>query len=178
MGIGFSKPEEQAVAKSLVVGDMAPPLSGGRSANKKVVAFLRHSGCPFAEATVKSMRHWATLYPDIDFIAITHGDPHITNNWLENIGGSAGVIHIHNSDRTLHGQWGIGFSDKHHFTGVATLASVFSLLFQGIHNREDTGTRWQRSATFFVDGGGRIVWHHHAQSAHELPNIKNVIAKT
>ena len=177
MGIGFSKPEEQQVAKSLAVGDTAPPLPDVHSTNKKMIAFLRHSGCPFAEATVKSMRNWVTLHPDIDFIAVTHGDAQLTNNWLAKIGGTAGITHIHDSDRVLHGQWGIGFSDRNHFTGLATLAAVFALLFQGIHNREDTGTRWQRSATFFVDGSSRVVWRHHAKSAHELPTIESAISR-
>jgi hypothetical protein len=175
MGIGFSKPEEQQVAKGLAVGDAAPALSDAQSPHKKVVAFLRHSGCPFAEATVKSMRSWAVLYPDIDFIAVTHGDSLITENWLAKIGGHTGLIHIHDSDRVLHGQWGIGFSERQHFTGLATLAAVFMLLFQGIRNREDTGTRWQRSATFFIDANNKVIWRHVANSAHELPPIKNVI---
>ncbi len=176
MGIGFSKPAEQQVAGTLSVGDRAPSLPGVQSSAKKFVAFLRHSGCPFAEATIKSMRHFSSKYPDIEFVAVTHGDDEITRNWLDNIGGTAGITHIHDDTRVLHGRWGIGFSDRKHFTGLDTLASVFLLLFKGIRNREDTGTRWQRSATFYVDVNSTVIWAHEAEKAHDLPDIGQAIA--
>ena len=177
MSIGMTKPPEQAVAAPLQAGDTAPGLPGVDLSQKKLhlVAFLRHGGCPFAEATVKALRQWAETHPDMGFVLVTHGDATETTQWLDSIGGAGSALHVHDADRQFYGQWGIGYSPRTHFVNPVTLFGVLKLLFAGIHNRPDTGTRWQRASAFLVDSHGNVLWAHIPRRAHELPDLDDAL---
>jgi hypothetical protein len=172
MPIGLTKPIEQPVAPQLSVGTAAPELPGINWSKPTFITFLRHGGCPFAEATIKAMRPWTSLYPNIQFVAVTHGEQSLINSWLAEIGGAGDVTLIHDAERTLHGNWGIGYSTRNHFLGPGTIFRALGLIFQGIRNRADTGTRWQRSAAFLVDAQGRVRWQQLPDYAYQLPSIE------
>lgn len=70
-------------------GEPAPALPGvdvgdGRP---RVVAFVRHVGCPFAEATLRGLRETATAEPDVDCVAVTHSEQDVSADWAERSGG-------------------------------------------------------------------------------------------
>jgi hypothetical protein len=107
---------------------------------------------------------------DLNTGPVRVGDADITDAWLAAIGGLGPLKWVHDPDRQLYGQWGLGFARLAHFGGLPSLLGVVRLWFQGIHNRGATGTRWQRAGVFLVRDG-RVAWLHVPASAQafELP---------
>jgi hypothetical protein len=150
-----------------------PGITPGRPA---VVAFLRHTGCPFAEATVHVLRDGADREDRIDWIAVSHSEPIATERWLREIGGAGGVRVLLDTDRRLYASWGLGRSSLGHFMGRRSLSAVRSLAKDGVRNRHPHGTRWQRAGTFAVDASGIVRWRHLPAHAGELPDIEAAVA--
>jgi hypothetical protein len=166
--IGLSRPPQQDLARPLRVGDTVPPEPAFAAPQRwRLIAFLRHVGCPFAEHTVKVLRAWAQEYPGVAVYIVSHGDSDSTRTWLDTIGGAAGLNLVVDPQRELCGRWGVGYSSLWHFAGPRSLLGVLGLLPRGIHNRSASGTRWQRSATMLLDGE-QVAWLHWPTSAQEL----------
>jgi hypothetical protein len=147
------------------VGQAAPSTPALASAHPwRLVAFIRHGGCPFAEHTVKRLRAWAAAHPQVAVAVVSHGAQAPTQQWLAHIGGAEGLQWVHCPQRATHAQWGVGYSGLWHFAGPRSLAGVVALWRQGMRNRTATGTRWQRAAMFLVQGG-TVVWRHVPESA-------------
>lgn len=169
--IGLSKPAEQRVRKRLLVGDKMP--SGSEFTVDKdylLIAFIRHIGCPFAEATVTQLREAVQPYPEVEAVVVGHGDQAIAEQWLQLIGGLGPLRYRHDPDRKLYGRWGLGFSDWQHFLGKESLTGVLELLREGVKNRISTGTRWQKAGAFLLDKKGKILWNHLPKTANDLPD--------
>lgn len=166
--IWLSRPHQQAVSARVEVGHLAPQ---GRelaaSQALRLVAFIRHVGCPFAENTVRQLRAWAEAHPQVAVFVVSHGDESATRAWLDQMGGAGRIRLVIDTRRGLHGQWGVGYSHLWHFAGPRSLLGVLALWPQGIRNRSAAGTRWQRSAMFLVNGE-RVVWAHTPRSAQEF----------
>ncbi len=163
--IWLSRPPLQALSEPLRAG-MAAPASPALQDERpwRVVAFLRHVGCPFAEHTVKRLRTWADAHPHVAVLAVTHGDEAIACAWLDAIGGLGRLTLVSDPHRQLHGQWGVGHAGLWHFANPRSLLGVAALWRQGIRNRSATGTRWQRAAVFLVHEG-QVLWVHAPRSA-------------
>ena len=173
----FVKPEVRAIADPPELGASAPALPGAGRGRARVVAFLRHVGCPFAEATVRNMAILGEKYPAIDFVAVTHSREDVSQTWCDAFGGASSVRLIGDPARTFYAAWGVGLSDSKHFAGNASLRAVLRLLEQGIHNRSPDGTRWQRAATFAVDAAGLLRWGHFPLHAGDLPPLDEAVAR-
>ena len=171
----FVKPRAREVARPLELGDEVPALPARRS-TPAIVAFLRHVGCPFAEATVRRMVALAPRHPAVDFIAVTHSREAPSRRWCDAFGGSAGVRLVSDPERAQYAAWGVGLSDGRHFAGSASLASLRALIDEGIHNRWASGNRWQAAATFGVDSGGHLRWRHTPRHAGDLPPLDDAVA--
>jgi len=66
----FLPAPELAVASPPRPGDRAPALPIALEAGRPaVVAFLRHTGCPFAEATLRALREASLAGPELEWIA-------------------------------------------------------------------------------------------------------------
>jgi hypothetical protein len=167
----FVKPKPREVAPPLEVGAKAPELPGLRPGRSAVVAFLRHVGCPFAEATVRDMARRAQDHPGVDFLAVTHSREEPSRGWCESFGGAGGVRIVADPDRARYAAWGVGLSDRKHFAGGASMAALRRLLDEGIHNRWASGNRWQAAATFAVDPAGIVRWRHAPRHAGDLPPL-------
>jgi hypothetical protein len=153
---------------------LPPP---GRSGDgPAVVAFLRHTGCPFAEATLRALRDAAAAHPDIDWIAISHAGPEPTQRWCDAIGGRGDVEVLLDVDRRCYAAWGLGRSSLAHFLGRRSLGEVARLARQGIRNRHPEGTRWQQAGTFAIGGDGVVCWRHLPSHAGELPDLEEAAA--
>jgi hypothetical protein len=63
--------------------------------------------------------------------------------WLAEVGSASDVTLVHNADRELHGNWGVRYSTCNHVLGVGTIVRALLLIFKGLRNRTDTGTRCQ-----------------------------------
>lgn len=150
-----------------------PGLEPGRPA---IVAFLRHTGCPFAENTARMLREAATAEPDVAFVAVSHAPTQATAKWREAIGGLGAVSVLIDEGRVHYATWGLGRTSLGHFAGRRSLAEVGRLARAGIRNRHPDGTRWQRAGTFAVDGDGIVRWRHVPEHAGDLPDLSAAIA--
>ncbi|HEU4978744.1 MAG TPA: AhpC/TSA family protein, partial [Solirubrobacteraceae bacterium] len=126
-------------------GERAPALPGdldlgGRPA---LIAFLRHAGCPFAEATLRELRAAAAAAPDVAVVAVSHATPEGARAWCERAGGAGGVLLLDDPDRGAYATWGLGRSTLRHFAGARSLRAVARQARRGIRNTRPDGTRWQ-----------------------------------
>jgi hypothetical protein len=145
-----------------------PGLTAGRPA---VVAFLRHTGCPFAEATMRALRDAAAEGGEVEWIAVSHSGAQQTQRWCQAVGGRGDVQVLLDPDRAFYTAWGLGRSSLGHFMGRRSLAEVRRLARRGIRNRHPEGTRWQQAGTFAVDAGGTVRWRHVPEHAGDLPDL-------
>lgn len=166
--IGLRRPPAPATGPRLRVGSPVPQpdelgaCTGPR--HVRLIAFLRHVGCPFAEHAVKRLRSWARTHPEVIVTVVSHGDNDATQRWLRGLGGLGALQLVTDPTRQLHARWGLGESGLWHFAGPRSLAGVAALWPQGIRNRDATGTRWQRAGLFLV-ANGVITWVHVPRSA-------------
>jgi hypothetical protein len=137
-----------------------------------VVAFLRHTGCPFAEATARALREAAAAHEDIAFVAVSHAPTRATARWCDAIGGMDGVRLLIDDERVHYATWGLGRTTLRHFAGRRSLSEVARLARAGTRNRHPDGTRWQRAGTFAVDAGGIVRWNHVPAHAGDLPDLR------
>lgn len=153
-------------------GDRAPELPGvlepGRPA---IVAFLRHTGCPFAELTLQMLRDASLRSPEIQWLAISHAPQEATARWCRAIGGAGDVRMISDPSRRTYAAWGLGRTSLGHFLGRRSLAAVADLSRRGIRNRHPHGTRWQSAGTFAVDEHGTVRWRLLPAHAGEMPDL-------
>jgi hypothetical protein len=161
-----------AVGSPPGVGDVAPELpvslEPGRPA---VVAFLRHTGCPFAEATLRALRDAAATDAGVQWLAVSHAPADATDRWCRGIGGAAGVEVVSDQSRRSYAAWGLGQTRLTHFLGRRSLRAVGRLARQGIRNTHPTGTRWQSAGTFALDGERIVRWRHLPEHAGDLPDL-------
>ncbi len=150
---------------------IAEPL--GEVRGPAVVAFLRHVGCPFAEATMNRLGEASARHPEIDWIAVSHAGLEATDGWCAAIGASHRIRLIIDEERAAYGAWGLGLSRLGHFAGGRSLTAVAELAREGIRNRHPVGSRWQRAGTFAVNGDGEVVWRHIPQHAGALPDLND-----
>ena len=150
-----------------------PGLEPGRPA---IVAFLRHTGCPFAEATARMLREAARAEPDTAFVAVSHAPAEPTARWCDAIGGVSDVRVLIDDGRVHYATWGLGRTSLGHFAGRRSLAEVARLARAGTRNRRPDGTRWQRAGTFAVDADGTVRWRHVPEHAGDLPDLRAAIA--
>jgi hypothetical protein len=162
----FVPPPALATAAPPAPGDPAPPLPGVKGGEPTVIAFLRHTGCPFAEATMVALRDLPGSR-----IAVSHAPAEATARWCEAIGGCGDVRLLHDPQRETYAAWGLGRSSLGHFMGRRSLAEVGRLAKRGVRNRHPDGTRWQQAGTFAVDASGIVRWRHLPQHAGDLPDL-------
>jgi peroxiredoxin len=169
----FLPPPRIDVSNPPRVGDPAPTLAlSDRELRTAVVAFLRHAGCPFAEATARELREAAATHPDVQWVAITHAPQSATDGWCDAVGLQGDGVHVvADPDRSLYATWGVGTTSLKHFAGARSLRGVASLARQGIRNRHPVGSRWQGAATFAVDADGIVRQAHFPEHAGELPDL-------
>src|SRR3954469_17391234 len=171
----FVRPRPRPTAAALEIGARVPELPGLGRGRPAIVAFLRHVGCPFAEATVRQMVALAAERPAIDFLAVTHSDDAPSRRWCASFGGAGGVQLVPDPDRARYAAWGVGLSDRRHFAGPESLGALRRLLDDGIHNRWASGNRWQAAATFAVDPAGVLRWRHVPGHAGDLPPLADAV---
>jgi hypothetical protein len=173
----FLPPRSIPTAEPPEPGEPARGLPGGRTVDRPaVVAFLRHAGCPFAEATMRQLREAAERNPDVGFIAVSHARRDAGERWCAAIGGPGRVELLADPDRAAYAAWGLGRTSLAHFAGRRSLREVARLARRGIRNRHPSGTRWQGAGTFAVDGAGTVRWRHLPAHAGELPDLERAAA--
>jgi hypothetical protein len=136
-----------------------------------VVAFLRHTGCPFAEWTARELRAAAERHGDLAWVAVSHAPPAATAAWAGAVGGLGDVKLVTDHERTSYAAWGLGRSSLAHFAGRRSLGQVARLAREGVRNRHPDGTRWQQAGTFAVDAERIVRWRHLPEHAGDLPDV-------
>lgn len=175
----FLPPARRDTAAPPAVGEPAPDLPDVARADEGplLIAFVRHTGCPFAESTLRDMRERAREESDVRWIAVSHSPREATEAWCEAVGGSGDVEVVVDEDRSSYARWGLGRTDLRHFMGLRSLRAVASLARErGIRNRHPHGSRWQRSGTFAVGTGGEIAWRHLPEHAGDTPDLGDGLA--
>ena len=162
-------PTREAPAPGDRAHELPVALDPGRAA---IVAFLRHTGCPFAERTMQMLREGAARAPEIQWIAISHAPAQATERWCRAVGGADGVQVVSDPRRRSYADWGLGLTSLPHFLGRASLAAVASLARRGIRNRHPSGTRWQSAGTFALDRDGIVRWRAIPSHAGDLPDLQ------
>ncbi|PWY82161.1 hypothetical protein BO70DRAFT_336502 [Aspergillus heteromorphus CBS 117.55] len=167
-------------------GEKAPscPQLPLPAANGKptIISFLRHCGCPIAEAAFLNLRTAASKHPDINFIAVSHSDQPSTDRWVESVGdrgndGANQVEVIVDAERKIYAQWGLGLSSWGHVLSPSGLASVWKLgRERGIWNRPtESGTRWQLSGNWVVDDEGVVRGGGPAERVDEVMDFEEAV---
>lgn len=172
----FLPPQRIPVAAFPALGSMAPvvpPL--GEVKGPAVVTFLRHVGCPFAEATVRSMSELVERHAEVTWIAVSHARLEATDRWCADVGASRHIRLVIDEHRSAYAGWGLGMTSLRHFMGRRSLRAVARLARQGIRNRHPVGTRWQRAGTFAVDERGAVVWRHMPAHAGDVPDLAQAL---
>ncbi|EKD13062.1 uncharacterized protein L3040_007143 [Drepanopeziza brunnea f. sp. 'multigermtubi'] len=146
-----------------------PPSNG----KPTIVTFLRHCGCPFAEKTFLSLRSLAAEDSSKNYIAVSHSSSSATQNWLSSLDGAGKVQVIVDDTRELYAAWGLGVSSTWHVLNPWSLYSVYTLgKKEGIWNKPtESGSRWQTSGSFAVDGQGKVKWVKVPKAADEVPDF-------
>jgi hypothetical protein len=171
----FLPPEDLPTAAPPEPGSDAPPLPlpGLTAGRPAVLAFLRHTGCPFAEATLRSLRNASEGSSGelLDWIAVSHASARATDRWSDDVGGLGAVRVLLDPERSFYAGWGLGRSSLGHFMGRRSITEAARLATRGIRNRHPDGNRWQRGGTFAVDATGVVRWRHLPSHAGELPDF-------
>jgi AhpC/TSA antioxidant enzyme len=169
----FLPPTSNDPARAPEIGEpgrrLPPP--GIETSGPVVIAFLRHTGCPFAEATMRALRDHGDAAPGLEWVAVTHVDAQPTQRWIDAVGGRGRVHVLLDPERVFYAAWGLGRSSLGHFMGRRSLSSVSRLAREGIRNRHPHGTRWQQAGTFAIDASGTVRWRHLPAHAGELPDL-------
>ncbi|KIW04224.1 uncharacterized protein PV09_04531 [Verruconis gallopava] len=180
-------PPKIPVATPPTIGSKAPstpalpiPAVDGRPV---VVTFLRHCGCPFAEATFLDLREAASKNPTVRFVAVSHSDQASTDKWLKDVGGTASpsssnaVDVIVDPERKTYAAWGLGTSSFAHVLSPAGLYAVYKIgKERGIWNRPtESGSRWQTAGSWAVDGKGLVRWGSVARRADVVPDFGEAV---
>lgn len=165
------RPSRGPALVTLQVGDRAPTLRGREIEGRAVVVFVRHVGCPFAEATVDRLRDAASAEPGIGWWLVSHVAAEPTEVWLREIGGQRGFAVVADPGLEEYMRWGVGPSGWRHFLGLRSLRGVAALRRRGIVNRAPAGSRWQRAGAFAVTAGGVVAWVHRPAHAADLPDL-------
>jgi hypothetical protein len=168
----FLPPPATPTASPPAVGAAAPNLPEGAPHGRPIVlAFLRHTGCPFAEWTARELRKAAEAHEDVAWVAISHAPPDATAAWAQAVGGLGTAALLSDPERACYAAWGLGRSSLGHFAGRRSLAQVARLARTGVRNRHPHGTRWQQAGTFGVDAEGTLRWRHLPAHAGDLPDL-------
>jgi hypothetical protein len=164
-------PEPGEPARELPIEDAAAPVQP--PGEPFVVSFLRHTGCPFAEATMRALRE---TDPDgVRLVAVSHAPAQATEAWCSAVGGADGVRVAIDADRSGYTAWGLGRSSLGHFMGLRSLREVARLARRGIRNRHPEGTRWQAAGTFAIDRDGIVRWRHLPAHAGDIPDFDEAV---
>jgi AhpC/TSA family len=140
-----------------------------------VLAFLRHTGCPFAERTLQMLRDEAARAPGVQWITVSHAPAAETERWCAAVGGTGDVRVASDPSRVYYSGWGLGLTSLGHFAGPRSLTSVTRLARGGIRNRHPDGTRWQSAGTFALDREGIVQWRSLPAHAGDLPDLGDAL---
>ncbi|KUL82338.1 hypothetical protein ZTR_10517 [Talaromyces verruculosus] len=183
----WCSPKAVELSAAPQIGSKAPscpelplPAANGKPT---IVTFLRHCGCPVAEATFLDIRKASSQQPDINFIAVSHSDEPSTTKWVTAVRGmgeprsSNTVTVLVDPERKIYAQWGLGTTSWSHVLSLKALMNIIKLGSEkGIWNRPtESGTRWQSGGFWAVDASGVVRWGRAARRADDYIDVDEAI---
>lgn len=153
-----------------------------------IITFLRHCGCPcasyrstsacihlistgfffvirvVAEKSFRKLHETAKSRTDVAFIAVSHSSSAHTTVWIDSLALTNSELPnlriIVDESCSLYGTWGLGSSSFLHWMSPSSLWSAVKMgREEGIWNRPtESGSRWQMSGSWAVDGEGIAKW--------------------
>ena len=173
----FVRPDRPRFVPLPEIGERAPDLPGAPTSlgRPRIVAFLRHVGCPFAELTMKTLDAASAHHPEVQFLAVSQGTPAATRRWCAELQMGYPVMVIDDPRREVFAAWGLGLTSLRHFLGLRSVGRALSLATRGIRNRHPSGNRWQQAGTFGIDAGGTLRWMHLPEHAGDLPDVEAAV---
>ena len=114
------------------------------------------------------------LSDSIHFVAVSHSSASATERWIPQVGGTWGVDVVVDEERDVYAQWGLGLSSTWHVLSPRVFLSAIRVAVnEGVWNRPtESGSRWQLSGAFAVDGQGVVRWLHVGETADALPDLR------
>lgn len=81
-------------------------------------------------------------------------------------------------ERSLYARWGLGASSAWHFLSPWAIWDVVKIAREdGIYNRPtESGSRWQKSGAWAVDGQGYVKWGDTATKSGDIPDINEAVS--
>ncbi|UZJ57083.1 hypothetical protein CBS101457_006403 [Exobasidium rhododendri] len=165
------------------VGEQAPAIEGvSFTKNLHLIAFVRHCGCPFAEAELKSLGEVQKRYPNVHVIVVSHSKQEVVDDWFERIGKPKfanlnQVKVIADPEYKIYDSFGIGQLGYSGLFSMSMVTELRNLASKGIKNTT-TGqgsNRWQNSGGFAVDQGGVVRWRKVATNAGDTCDYQKAV---
>jgi len=172
----FLRPRALPVHDALLPGEEARRLPIALEPERPaIVAFLRHTGCPFAERTMQMLREGASSSRQVQWIAVSQAGEQATERWCRAVGGADEVRLVSDPSRRAYAEWGLERTSAGHFLGRRSLHAAAGLARSGIRNRHPTGTRWQSAGTFALDREAVVRWCSLPAHAGDLPDLDQAL---
>ncbi|PWN87457.1 hypothetical protein FA10DRAFT_288878 [Acaromyces ingoldii] len=165
-------------------GDMAPALLDENwTSAPHLVAFVRHCGCPFAQAEVESLGRALKAHPNVRIVIVSHSSDEVVKDWFERVGKAnfpdeaKDVRLVADPKFELYASWGIGQMGYSGMLNSDMIKSLKELAAQGIKNTEtgEGSYRWQNSGGFAVDHGGKVQFSKLASHAGDTVNYEEAV---
>ncbi|KAL9082698.1 MAG: hypothetical protein Q9159_006238 [Coniocarpon cinnabarinum] len=120
--------------------------------------------------TFLALRDVADVNPSVCCVAVSHSNKQSTDKWLSDLNGPGDVQVVVDDKRSLYAKWGLGVSSWMHLANPANFINVYRLgKDAGIKVRStESGSRWQTSGAYAVDGDGVVRWGGPAKRSDEF----------
>lgn len=148
-------------------GDRAPELLDENwTTAPHLVAFVRHCGCPFAQAEVESLGRALKAHPNVRIVIVAHSAEDVVQDWFDRVGKSnfpseaKDVRLVADPKFQIYANWGIGQMGYSGMLNTDMIKNLRALASQGIKNTQtgEGSYRWQNSGGFAVDHGGKVQY--------------------
>ena len=173
MSLGsFLRPTDLETAPVPEPGTAAPKIPGDKlhATRPRLVLFLRHVGCPFAEASLRALDDIAEEHPWLECVAVSHGSGTANAAYWHKL-KIEHVRAVNDPEREIYARYGLGVTPLKHFVCWDSVSGAMELLRRGIRNRRASGSRWQSAGAFAVDATGVVRWCHVPDHAADLPPL-------
>lgn len=139
-----------------------------------------------AEKTFLELRNSASIHPNINFIAVSHSSAAATWKWQAALPPMTNDSQppsnfkvLVDDEREIFSRWGLGIASFWHVLRPGNLYTLYRLATgEGIKNRPtESGSRWQTSGNFAVDGTGILRWGGPVERADQVPDFEDVVKK-
>lgn len=127
-----------------------------------------------AEKIFCQLRDAAAKNSDILCIAVSHSDKAATEKWLQDVGGSGNIQVVVDHDRQSFSEYGLGPSSYWAVLNPWSLSNAMTIgKNEGFDIRPtESGSRWQTSGLFAVDGSGILTFSYRSKTSDDPGDLE------